>query len=317
MRILVTGAAGFIGSNLTDRLLGLGHAVVGYDNLSTGREQFLVQAKKNPGFNFVRGDTLDLERLSEAMRGCELVFHFAANADVQYGTRHPTKDLQQNTLATVNVLEAMRANQVKRIAFASTGSVYGEPDVFPTPETAPFPTQTSLYAASKVGAEAFIQAYCEGFGFKGYIFRNVSILGARYTHGHIFDFYRQLRTHPTRLDVLGNGKQRKSYLNVEDCIDAVLCAVEAPTEKAVVYNLGTEEHSDVTDSIRWICEYLDLKPELKFAGGDRGWIGDSPFIFLDCARIRALGWRPRFSIREGVLQTVTFLHENTWVFEGR
>jgi UDP-glucose 4-epimerase len=317
MRFFVTGAAGFIGSNLTDRLLQLGHAVVGYDNFSTGREEFLASARKHPGFSLVRGDILDGGRLSDALRGCDFVFHFAANADVRFGTRHPTKDLHQNTIATVNVLEAMRANQVNRIAFTSTGSVYGESEVFPTPENAPFPTQTSFYGASKLGAESFIQAYCEGFGFRACIFRNVSILGERYTHGHLYDFYKQLRAHPDRLEVLGNGKQRKSYLYVQDCIDAMLLAIEAPTQKAVVYNLGTEEHSDVNDSIRWTCEYLKLKPELKFAGGDRGWVGDSPFIFLDCSRIRALGWRPRSAIRDGVMRTVAFLHENNWVFEGR
>jgi UDP-glucose 4-epimerase len=317
MRFFVTGAAGFIGSNLTDRLLDLGHGVVGYDNFSTGREEFLVDAKRNPSFALVRGDVLDHAHLVEAVRGCDFVCHFAANADVRFGTHHPTLDLHQNTIATVNVLEAMRANDVKGIAFTSTGSIYGEPDVFPTPENAPLPSQTSLYGASKLAAEGFIQAYCEGFGFRACIFRNVSILGERYTHGHLYDFYKQLRAHPTRLDVLGNGKQRKSYLYVQDCIDAMLLTIQAPTQKAVVYNLGTEEHSDVSDSIRWICEYLNVKPELRFAGGDRGWVGDSPFIFLECSRIRALGWKPKVSIGDGVVRTVAFLDKNPWVFEGR
>jgi UDP-glucose 4-epimerase len=316
MRFFVTGAAGFIGSNLTDRLLSLGHTVVGYDNFSTGRKEFLSNARKQPGFSFVRGDTLDLLTLTESLRGCDYVCHFAANADVRFGTLHPTKDLSQNTIATVNVLEAMRVNGVTGIAFTSTGSVYGEAEVFPTPENAPFPSQTSFYGASKVAAEGFIQAYCEGFGFRACIFRNVSILGERYTHGHLYDFYKQLRAHPERLEVLGDGRQRKSYLYVHDCIDAMLMAIEAPTQKAVVYNLGTEEHSDVHDSIRWTCEYLKVKPELKFAGGDRGWVGDSPFIFLDCSRIRALGWRPKSTIREGVMRTVGFLHENHWVFDA-
>jgi UDP-glucose 4-epimerase len=316
MRFFVTGAAGFIGSNFTDRLLALGHSVVGYDNFSTGREQFLAGAKKHANFSLVRGDILDLPLLVESVRGSDIVVHFAAHADVRFGTSHPTKDLHQNTLATVNVLEAMRVNQVKRIAFSSTGSVYGEPEVFPTPETAPFPSQTSMYGASKLAGEGYIQAFCEGFGFQGYIFRNVSILGERYTHGHIYDFCKQLRAHPEYLDVLGNGKQRKSYLYVQDCIDAMLYAIEAPSEKATVYNLGTSEHSDVMDSIRWICEELGLKPELKFAGGERGWIGDSPFIFLDCSRVRALGWKPKVSIGDGVKRTVAFLQQNPWVFEG-
>jgi UDP-glucose 4-epimerase len=317
MRFLVTGAAGFIGSNLTDRLIGLGHAVVGYDNFSTGREEFLSDARRHAGFTFVHGDVLDQNKLNEAIRGCDFVFHLAANADVRFGTEHPTKDLHQNTIATVNVLEAMRTNGVKRIAFTSTGSVYGEPDVFPTPENAPFPVQTSLYAASKLAGEASIQAYCEGFGFQGFILRNVSILGERYTHGHIYDFYQQLRAHPDRLDVLGNGEQRKSYLYVQDCIDAFLRIIEAPTQKSVVYNLGTDEHCNVNDSIAWICEYLQIKPTLVYGGGERGWVGDSPFIFLECSKLKALGWKPKFAIRESVIRTVKFLAENQWVYEGR
>ncbi|HEY3456090.1 MAG TPA: NAD-dependent epimerase/dehydratase family protein, partial [Bryobacteraceae bacterium] len=173
LRCFVTGCAGFIGSSLTDRLLTQGHDVVGYDNLSTGRSFFLRDACSNERFQFVKGDLLDLDSLTAALEGSEFVFHLAANADVRFGTDHPTKDLHQNTIATVNVLEAMRATGTKRIAFASTGSVYGEAEIFPTPETSPFPIQTSLYAASKLGGEAFIEAYCEGFGMQGYIFRFV------------------------------------------------------------------------------------------------------------------------------------------------
>lgn len=212
MQAFVTGAAGFIGSNLVDRLLDDGRSVVGFDNLSTGQIEFLNQASRSPRFRLERGDLLDLPQLTRAMAGCDFVFHLAANADVRFGLQHPRKDLDQNANATWNVLEAMRANGIERIAFASTGSVYGEPQVFPTPEDAPFPIQTSLYAASKVAAEGMISAYCEGFGMRSHIFRFVSILGERYTHGHVFDFYRQLRSHPEYLDVLGNGRQRKSYL---------------------------------------------------------------------------------------------------------
>jgi UDP-glucose 4-epimerase len=315
VRVFVTGAAGFIGSNLTDRLLGLGHSVVAYDNFSTGFDRFLTGARTNPGFTLVRADTLNDDELTKAMAGCDLVFHLAANADVRFGTAHPRKDLQQNTIATVNVLEAMRANRIHRIAMASSGSVYGEPDVFPTPETSPFPIQTSLYAASKVASEAFLQAYAEGFGFQCYIFRFVSILGERYTHGHIIDFFRQLHVHPGDLDVLGNGKQRKSYLYVQDCIDAMLLAVESSSARVNVFNLGTDEFCTVDDSIGWITETLRVSPKRKYAGGERGWIGDSPFIFLDCSRIRALGWRPKLSIREAVVRTVEFIDRNRWCLE--
>jgi UDP-glucose 4-epimerase len=310
LRCFVTGCAGFIGSNLTDRLLALGHDVTGYDNLSTGRIGFLQEATQHERFRFIEGDLLDAADLARAMKSCEIVFHLGANADVRFGTDHPTKDLHQNTVATVNVLEAMRATGANRIAFASTGSVYGEAEIIPTPENAPFPIQTSLYAASKLAAEGFIAAYCEGFGMQGFIFRFVSILGERYTHGHIFDFYKQLLAHPDHLDVLGNGKQRKSYLYVQDCIDAILTVTEQCRSKVTVLNLGTDEYCQVTDSIGWICEELGLRPQLKFAGGERGWIGDNPFIFLDTKAIRALGWKPKLSIKEGVLQTIRYLRNH-------
>ena len=216
----------------------------------------------HPQFTFRQADLLDRKSLAEAMEGAELVVHFAANADVRFGTEHPRKDLDQNTIATWNVLEAMREQGCKRIVFSSTGSVYGEPEIFPTPETCPFPVQTSLYGASKLAAEGLIQAYCEGFGLQGYIFRFVSILGERYSHGHVFDFYRQLSEHPEHLHVLGNGHQRKSYLYVQDCIDAILTALEKADGKVNIFNLGTDEYCEVNDSIGWICEHLGLHPKL-------------------------------------------------------
>jgi UDP-glucose 4-epimerase len=268
-------------------------------------------------FNLVRGDLLDLAALTQGMRGAEFVFHLAANADVRFGTQHPRKDLEQNTIATSHVLEAMRANGIRRIAFASTGSIYGEPSIFPTPEVAPFPTQTSLYGASKLAAEGLIEAYCEGFGFQGYIFRFVSILGERYTHGHVFDFYKQLCEHPDELRVLGDGKQRKSYLYIQDCIDAMLFVIQSAGEKMNIFNLGTDEYCQVKDSIHWITEHLGLEPKLIYTGGERGWIGDSPFIFLDTTKIRALGWKPKRTIREGVICTLDYLRANPWVLEAR
>ena len=196
VKAFVTGAAGFIGSNLVDRLLAAGHEVTGFDNFSTGFLRFLEGAQANPRFRLMEGDLLDLDAVKRAMTGADFVFHLAANADVRFGPDHPRRDLEQNTIVTWNVLEAMRAAGVRRIAFASTGSVYGEPEIFPTPETAPFPVQTSLYGASKLAAEGMIAAYATAFGFQAYIFRFVSILGERYTHGHVLDFYRQLLEHP-------------------------------------------------------------------------------------------------------------------------
>lgn len=317
MRCFITGCAGFIGSNLADRLLREGHDVVGYDNFSTGLTRFVESASRASRFRLVKGDLLDSKALTEAMQGSEFVFHLAANADVRFGTQHPTKDLEQNTIATSNVLEAMRANGISRIAFSSTGSIYGESKVIPTPEDAPFPVQTSLYGASKLAAEGLIEAYCEGFGFTAYIFRFVSILGERYTHGHVFDFYRQLREHPDHLKVLGNGKQRKSYLYIGDCIDAILVAIEKATDKVNRFNLGTDEFCELNGSIDAICEAMNVTPKREYAGGERGWIGDNPFIYLDCSRIRALGWRPKLTIRQGVIKTVEFLEQNPWVFTER
>jgi UDP-glucose 4-epimerase len=310
LRFFVSGCAGFVGSNLTDRLLAAGHQVVGFDNFSTGRAAFLEAASLSDRFTLIPGDLLDVEKLTTAMAGCEFVFHLAANADVRFGTNHPRKDLEQNTIATINVLEAMRANGVPQIAFSSTGSIYGEASCFPTPEDSQLPVQTSLYGASKLAAECFIEAFCEAFGIRAYIFRFVSILGERYTHGHVIDFYKQLRTHPEYLEVLGNGSQRKSYLYVQDCLDAMIQAIEFAPGKVNIFNLGVDEYCEVNDSIRWICEHLGLAPELRYHGGDRGWIGDNPFIFLDCAAIRALGWRPKLNIQQAVVRTVQFLEQN-------
>jgi UDP-glucose 4-epimerase len=317
MRYFITGCAGFIGSSLTDKLLKAGHTVVGYDNFNTGLDKFLIEAKKSPHFTLITGDLLDRDHLTNSMKNIDFVFHLAANADVRFGTNHPDRDLEQNTIATFNVLEAMRVNKVNRLAFSSTGSIYGEAPVIPTPEEAPFPIQTSLYGASKLAAEGLIQAYCEGFNFQSYIFRFVSILGERYTHGHVFDFYKQLLENPTQLTVLGNGKQRKSYLYIQDCLDAMMFAIDNANNKVNIFNLGTDEYTEVNNSIGWICDYLKLTPQLNYTGGERGWIGDNPFIFLDTKKIRTLGWKPKLSIQEGIVQTIQYLHQNPWVLKER
>jgi UDP-glucose 4-epimerase len=313
----VTGAAGFIGSNLVDRLLEDGEMVVGYDNLSTGMPQFIESANRHGNFTFFQSDLLDTRSLTEAMRGARRVVHLAANADVRFGLAHPHKDLEQNTIATFNVLEAMRANNVGEIAFSSTGSIYGEATVVPTPEDAPFPVQTSLYGASKLACEGMIAAYVEGYGIRARIFRFVSILGQRYSHGHIFDFMMQLARDKTKLHILGDGKQRKSYLHVNDCIEAMLLALKKGDERIEIFNLGTEEVCELLDSVDWIVRRLRLAPLLSFSGGRQGWIGDNPLIYLDTTRIRRLGWQPKSSIRESVEHTVDWLDANRWVFAKR
>jgi UDP-glucose 4-epimerase len=320
MRHFVTGAAGFIGSTLVDRLLADGHTVVGYDNFSTGQERFLEGAVRSERFTLVRADLLDPFTLTKSMAGAERVWHFAANADVRFGTNHPRRDLEQNTISTSNVLEAMRVNGVRDIAFSSTGSVYGEAATIPTPEDAPFPIQTSLYGASKLAGEGLIAAYAEGFGMRAVIFRFVSILGERYTHGHVFDFLKHLHRDPTRLRILGNGLQRKSYLYVQDCINAMQTAwsVAERSERGVaIYNLGTDEYCQVNDSAGWIAARIGASPTLEHTGGERGWIGDNPFIFLDASRIKAQGWKAQLSIRQAVERTVDWLQANRWVMEAR
>ena len=289
----ISGAAGFIGSNLVDALLERGENIVGFDNFSTGQEKFLCKALKNPNFNLIRGDLLDIDALNNAVKGAGIIWHLAANADVRFGLNHPRKDLEQNTIATANVLEAARLNNIKEIYFSSTGSVYGDTEIIPTPENAPFPIQTSLYGASKLACEALIAAYCEGFGMRGRVFRFVSILGERYTHGHVFDFVKKLSGNSEFLEVLGDGKQRKSYLYVKDCISAMIKVYEKSSEQGSfdVFNLGVDSFCEVKDSVGWITDKLGLNPTLRFLGGKRGWIGDNPFIYLETSKIRSLGWK--------------------------
>jgi UDP-glucose 4-epimerase len=312
-RACITGGGGFIGSTLADRLSADGVEVNVVDDFRTGRREFVAGLLERPGTKIFEGDVLDEDLMRAAVAGCDWVFHLQANADVRHGLDHPTRDLEQNTIATSTVLEAMRAEGVTRIGFSSTGSVYGEPEVFPTPEDAPFPLQTSLYAASKLAGEGMIGAYAHGYEFTGLIFRFVSILGERYTHGHVFDFYRALRADPTRLTVLGDGRQEKSYLYVGDCIEAIMTAVGAHSEapgETHVYNLGTDETIVVDNSVARIVAHLGLEPEIEHTGGKRGWKGDSPLIKLDCTKIRGLGWAPTLTIEEAVGRTLDWFEAN-------
>jgi len=307
-RALITGGAGFLGSTLADRLLDDGVEVAILDDFRTGRQEFVADALER-GADLFEGDVLDEDLLESAIAGADVVFHLQANADVRRGLEHPRKDLRENAIATSNVLEAMRTAGVHRIAFSSTGSVYGEPDVSPTPEDAPFPVQTSLYGASKVAAEGLISAYVHGFGFSATVFRLVSLLGERYTHGHVIDFYRALRRDPSRLRVLGDGRQEKSYLYVKDCVDAMVMATEHQGEAPGlgVYNLGTDATVVVDESVALITAHLGVSPAIEKAGGRRGWAGDSPLIKLDISKIRALGWAPSLTIPEAIGRTLDWL----------
>ena len=285
--------------------------------------EFLVRAYVNSCFTFIEGDLIDPGLLSTVLHGTDAVFHLAANADIRGGLNHPRKDLEQNTLVTFNVLEAMRQAGVHRIIFSSTAAALGEPEVFPTPENCAIPAQTSLYGASKMACEGLISSYCEGYGFEGYAFRFVSLLGPRYPHGHVFDFVRKLREDPTRLPILGDGQQRKSYLHIEDCLDALLLICEEKRtakdarRRFEVYHLGVPDYCRVVQSAGWISAELGLSPKFEFTGGDRGWIGDNPFVFLDVRKAMATGWAPKHGIERSVRETARWLSDNPWIFDKR
>ncbi len=311
MKYVVTGGAGFIGSTLVRRLLGAGHSVTVIDNFSTGYTEHVSDID----VEVIRADLFsEPQAVRKAMVGAAGVYHLAANADVRFGWDHPRRDLEQNVIATLNVAEAAVEAGVKDFTFSSTGSVYGEAPVVPTPEDAGYPVQTSLYGASKSAAEGFLAAYAESGRLNVNVFRFVSVLGPRYSHGHVIDFIRQLRAHPDELTVLGDGHQRKSYMHVADCIQALL-AIE-PADGLQVYNLGVDGYCTVRDSIGWICGRLGVTPTLNFGTEDRGWVGDNPFIYLDTARAGKRGWQPRHSIQESVVDTVDWLLANQWLLDG-
>ncbi|HET6980622.1 MAG TPA: NAD-dependent epimerase/dehydratase family protein [Myxococcaceae bacterium] len=311
-RVLVTGGAGFVGSHVADRLLAEGAEVTILDDFSTGWRQFVPARAR-----LIEGDLLDAAAVARTVEGRDFVFHLAANADIKDNLLEPRKCIDQNVVATQNLLETMRAAGVREVAFASTGSVYGDASVVPTPEDAPFPVQTSLYATSKLAAEGLLTSYALGYGFRTWIFRFVSLLGPRYTHGHVIDFWRRLRRDPTRLDVLGDGHQKKSYLHVADCVSGMWRAIARAWEPINVFNLGHQDWIEVDESIAIIVATLGVKPRIVHAGGDRGWVGDSPRILLDTTRLRALGWAPTRSIEESIVETLSFLEASPYVNDRR
>ncbi len=315
-RVLVTGGAGFIGSHLVDELLSRGAEVAILDNFSTGRMQFLSAAEKHR-LKIVRGDVLDPAAVRDAMKDCDFVFHFQANADVRGGKDHTRVDLDQNTIATWNVLEAMRVAGVSQIAFASSATVYGEPEIFPTPENCPL-IQTSLYGASKLAGEAMIQAYCEYFDMRCFIYRFVSWIGERYSHGIVFDLMRKLQSDRTRLPLLGDGTQQKSYLYVKDGVNGVMLGIEKAGDRKNIFNLGHDYFVTVVDVVKIVLDELGLKDvALEFAGGKRGWLGDSPLVHLDTSKMKSMGWKPDVSIEEGLRRTVRYLKEHSQILAER
>lgn len=306
-RWLITGGAGFIGSHFSDRLTARGDEVVVYDNFSLGCEEFLENAKQSGRLEIVRGDVLDLGALEQAMAGCDAVLHLAAKSNIARGSTHAFDDFTENVNGVANVLECMRRTGVRRLVFSSTAVVYGEPMVFPTPEDAPFPRQTSVYGASKAAAEAAIQAFCQTFDMAALICRFVPIVGERYTHGHIVSFVQRLQENSAELLILGDGKQRKSFVYVHDAIDGVLLAFDQLVSGVEVFNIGSDNQCEINDSARWISERMGVTPRMVYGGGERAWVGDSPMVHVDSRKIRALGWSPRLTIREGIERTVDYL----------
>ena len=313
-KIIVTGGAGFIGSNLVDALSKRNVKITILDNLSTGFRKYL---NINKNVKFIKCNLLNKNKLKNIFKGHDFVFHLAANADIKDGLKHPKKDLEQNAIVTFNVLEAMRYNKIKKIVFTSTAPVYGNTKQFPTNENAPMTYQTSLYGASKLYCEGLITSYCEGYNFNSWIFRFVSILGPRYSHGHVYDFVKMLLTNKNKLAVLGNGKQRKSYIHVYDCVKAILIAVKKLKDKVNIINLGHNNYININKSIKIISKIMNSKPKLIYSGGKSGWIGDLPFVFLDNNKIKKIGWSPKFSIEDSIIHTTKWLLQNKWIFEKR
>ncbi len=320
MKYFVTGGAGFIGSHIVDKLMeksGEVNEVIVYDNFSTGQELFIQQHLNHPNFRLIKGDILDLPLLTKSMQGSDFVFHLTANADVRGGINNTDIDFQQNIVGTKNVLEAMRVNGIKKIAFSSSAVVYGEPKIFPTPENCEL-IQTSLYGASKLAGEALIQAYCEYYGIRCWIFRFVSWIGERYTHGVVFDFIRKLQKNPKELEILGNGEQKKSYLYVKDGVEGIFFAINHFNEKVNIFNLGHKEFMSVTNVAKIILQEMRMnETKFCFTGGERGWIGDSPFVHLDISKLEMKGWAPKTSIEEGIRRTARYLLDNSPVLKTR
>ncbi|NQT31278.1 MAG: NAD-dependent epimerase/dehydratase family protein [Deltaproteobacteria bacterium] len=303
-KYFVTGGAGFIGSHLVDRLVERGGVTV-YDNLSSGWREFLEHHLGRGDFNFIEADLLDFDTLKGAIGGHDVVFHLAANPDVRAGIAATDLDLRAGTMASYNVLEAMRRNGVKQVVFASSSTVYGDAGITPVGEDYGPLRPISLYGASKLGSEGLISAFCHLFGMQGWIFRLANIIGPRLTHGVIFNFINRLKENPGQLEILGDGRQQKPYLHVDDCLDGMLLAVEKSGEPLNVFNLGPASSTSVVRIAEVIVAAMGLKGvAFSYAGGDRGWAGDVPQVRFDVSSMNRLGWKPKYSSDQAVERTV-------------
>lgn len=307
-RCFVTGGAGFIGSHMVEKLLGEGNAVTAYDNLSSGKRRWIEHLASNPRFTFIQADLLELDTLKRAMRGHDIVIHLAANTDIPIGKSNPRIDLENCIIATFNVLEAMRANSVPRIIFASSSTVFGETSVRPTPETIGPLSPLSLYGAGKLAGEGLISAYCHLFNMQAWIFRFSNVLGDRIGHGAIYDFIHKLRQNSRELEILGDGNQEKNYFMVEDCIEGIFVAFQHSDKQCDVFNLSGDSTIKVTDIAHIVVEEMGLKDvHFKYTGGDRGWPGDVPQVQFDTSKMRKLGWTPKYTSEEAIRMTTRHL----------
>jgi len=298
----VTGGAGFIGSHLVERLLAAGNRATVYDNLSLGKREWIEHLFSDPRFRFIEADLRDMDALKEAMAGHDLVFHLGANTDIPRGNQDTSIDLENDIIATYNVLEAMRHHGIAKLLFASSSTVFGEPPVRPTPEVVGPLLPISLYGAGKLACEGLISAYCHLFGMKAWIFRFGNVVGARMGHGIIHDFIAKLQRNPKELEILGDGNQEKNYFLVEDCIDGMLFAFgSANTRDCDVFNLGCESTVNATQIGRIVAEEMGL-PDVRFVytGGCRGWPGDVPVVIYNVDKMRDLGWRAKCTSAEAV-----------------
>lgn len=307
MKYFVTGGAGFIGSHIVDRIIKEGNSVVVYDNFSTGREIFVKHHFKNPRFKLVKGDLKNTKLLEKSIKGAEFVFHMAAHADVRSGFENHTIDHEQNLEMTQNVLEAMYKNNVKKIAFASTSSVYGDAKVHPTPEDYPF-EPTSLYGATKAACESYIHAYASYYGMTSYIFRFVSFIGERYSHGIIVDLLNKLKKNSKEIQLFSDGSPKKSSLYVQDGIDAMFMVIKKSKEQFNVFNIGHTQILTVNEIVNTILDASGHKKvKKKWLGKSSNWKGDNEFVLLSIKKLKKLGWKQKLTIQEAIEKTVDYI----------
>ena len=304
--ILITGGAGFIGSNLANHLVSKGYEVAVFDNLSSGDLKNLKQSFTRKNFKFIKEDIRNEKAISSAMRDIEEVYHLAADPSVKDSAVKPESSFFINVAGTFNVLEAARKNDVKKIVFTSSSTVYGETDVLPTPEDNPL-VPISNYAASKVACESYISSYASTYGIKGVVLRLANIFGPPSTHGVMYDFYRKLQADPEKLEILGNGRQSKSYLYISDCMDSLLLASRKQRRIYDYFNVGSSEMTNVNEIARNMCSVLKLKSKFEYTGGRRGWKGDVVKMLLSTKKIERLGWREKVDLKEGIRRYIEWL----------